>query len=512
MTIPRKIWKVGWRYLFRHPWQFGLMIIGIAATILSALPPAWEAASVMPRAALHRSGLENKAQKTINVTALAGFMFFLCGTLLLWLPGMDLTVSFAGTFVIIIGYALTAPIVMKWFMGGISPVVSYFWGTLGKMAPREVISSISRTSVAVAALMVAVSVTIGVSLMVSSFRYTVIQWLDQTLQGDIYMSTASVNARQPTTSINPLVLNRIENWPGVLRVDVLRSVDVDSPDGFIHIAATNNSSLTKERIFLSRIGSPTEIQSAMQKGAVLISEPLANRLNIPGQNGEITLYTDKGSHIFPVAGIYYEYASTQGSLSMQLHTYQNWWRDKTITAVALRLDKSVNVDWLTSNLQQSLSPLQNLVIRPNRELRQEVLTIFDRTFQITGALRLLAMVVAFIGILSAILSLLLERQRDLGIMRAVGLTNRQLWGLMMVETGLMGTVAGILAMPAGFALALILILIINRRSFGWTLQLHVDPAPFVLALGMSILAALLAGIYPAKIISSIPAAETLRSE
>jgi len=76
MTIPRKIWKVGWRYLFRHPWQFGLMIIGIAATILSALPPAWEAASVMPRAALHRSGLENKAQKTINVTALAGFMFF----------------------------------------------------------------------------------------------------------------------------------------------------------------------------------------------------------------------------------------------------------------------------------------------------------------------------------------------------------------------------------------------------------------------------------------------------
>lgn len=140
------------------------------------------------------------------------------------------------------------------------------------------------------------------------------------------------------------------------------------------------------------------------------------------------------------------------------------------------------------------------------------MTIFDRTFQITGALRLLAMVVAFIGILSAMLSLLLERQRDLGIMRAVGLTNRQLWGLMMVETGLMGTVAGILAMPAGFALALILILIINRRSFGWTLQLHVDPAPFVLALGMSILAALLAGIYPAKKISSIPAAETLRSE
>ena len=101
-------------------------------------------------------------------------------------------------------------------------------------------------------------------------------------------------------------------------------------------------------------------------------------------------------------------------------------------------------------------------------------SVFDRTFAITGALQILATVVAFIGVLSALLSLLLEKQRELGLLRAMGLTVRELWGLVLLESGLMGAVAGVLAMPTGLALSLILIYIINRRSFGWTLQMRVD--------------------------------------
>jgi putative ABC transport system permease protein len=152
------------------------------------------------------------------------------------------------------------------------------------------------------------------------------------------------------------------------------------------------------------------------------------------------------------------------------------------------------------------------LVRPNRALRQDVLVIFDRTFAITNALQLLATVVAFIGVLSALLSLLLEKQRELGILRAVGLTVRQLWGLVMLETGLMGAVAGLLAMPTGFVLALILVYIINQRSFGWTLQMRVGPAPFIQALLIAILAALLAGLYPARRMSQTVTADAMRFE
>ena len=153
-----------------------------------------------------------------------------------------------------------------------------------------------------------------------------------------------------------------------------------------------------------------------------------------------------------------------------------------------------------------------MVIRPNRTLRQEALLVFDRTFTITAALQLLATVVAFIGILSALLSLQLERQRELGILRAVGLTTRQVWALVISETSLMGAVAGLLAMPTGFVLALILIYIINRRSFGWTLQLHIEPLIFLQAMLVALVAALLAGIYPAIRMSKITVSTALRSE
>ena len=82
----------------------------------------------------------------------------------------------------------------------------------------------------------------------------------------------------------------------------------------------------------------------------------------------------------------------------------------------------------------------------------------------------------------------------------------------MLQTGLMGAVAGLLALPAGMALSLILIYIINRRAFGWTLQLYVEPAPFVLAMLIALAAALLAGLYPARRIGRMAAAEAMRYE
>jgi putative ABC transport system permease protein len=164
------------------------------------------------------------------------------------------------------------------------------------------------------------------------------------------------------------------------------------------------------------------------------------------------------------------------------------------------------------DLQDDLAPVQRLFVRPNRALRNDVLEVFDRTFAITGALQLLSTVVAFIGVLSALLSLQLDKQRQFGVLRAVGLTVRQLWGLVALETGLMGGIAGLLAVPTGLALSLILIYIINQRSFGWTLQMQIAPAPFIQAFAVAVIAALLAGIYPAHRMGKTITAEALRYE
>ena len=487
-------------------------LLGIFATILTSAPPAWEAASVQPRAALSRSGLESKAQRVVLFAAIAGIGLLIAGILTLLYPTRDLVVSFAGTFAVVIGFAMLAPITTIVLMRVIQPPLNRVLGVLGRMAPRDVVHSLSRTSIAIAALMVAVSVTIGVSIMVSSFRHTVILWLEQTLQGDIYISAPSLTATQPSTPIDPAILTTLQGWPGVVEVLTLRSVDVDSPDGPVHIAASSNPRVANERSFLHLNVPAEEVAKEMNDGAVIISEPLANRMNLQSHSTSLSLNTDLGLREFPIAGIYYDYSSTQGTVLMSLDIYRQHWEDQAFNAIAINLEPNVDSDQVVIGLKEEMSDKQSLVIRSNQVLRFEVLEVFDRTFAITGALQLLATIVAFIGVLSAFLSLELERQRDFGILRSIGMTMRQLWGLILLETSLMGSIAGLLAAPTGYVLAYILVYIINRRSFGWTLQMQVLPEPFLQALLVAVLAALLAGIYPAIRISNLTEAEAMRYE
>lgn len=487
-------------------------LLGIVATVLTAIPPAREATFSPPRAALSRSGLENKARRAVHMAAILGGIALVIGSVILLSPTRSLVLSFVGTFTVIIGFAMEAPLATMLLMRLAAPPLGKVWGSLGRMAPRDVVSSLSRISIAVAALMVAISVTIGVSLMVSSFRSTVVIWLEQTLQGDIYISAPNQTATQTTAPLNPEVVRTLESIPDASQLFLLRSVNVDSPFGETHVAAASNPTVAGERRYLATTVPEEAILAEMQRGAVIISEPYANRTGITSPGGELTLYTDRGAATFPIVGIYYDYSSTQGTVLMLLDTYRKYWNDTAITAAALKLASEDDLDETINQLNLSLSPIQRLEIRANQALREEVLRVFDRTFTITGALQILATIVAFIGVLSALLSVELERQRELGILRAVGLTARQLWGLILLETGLMGAVAGILALPTGYVLALILVHIINRRSFGWTLQMQASADPFLLALLVAIGAALLAGVYPVARMSRMLTAEAIRYE
>jgi len=487
-------------------------LIGVVATVLAASAPAWEAASVPPRAALSRSGLETKARRAVGRAAVGSLVAFAVGLGVLLLPTRSLVVSFGSMSTIVLGFALLTPLATSLFMRGATVVLGRVWGLLGRMAPRDVVNSLSRTSIAVAALMIAVAVTIGVGLMIGSFRNTVVAWLDHALQGDIYVRAPSFKATQNVRTLDPAVAQIAERTPGVARVELIRAVNVDSPAGPIYIEAGTSPDYGERLLYKSADGSPTEVWGAVRRGAVIVSEPFANRLNLPPRGGAITLYTNEGPRTFDVVGIYYDYAASEGAVIMSIEDYRRFWDDDTFTALAVKIEPSADADAVARELQDALAPVQRVFVQPNQKLREDVLVVFDRTFAITGALQMLATLVAFIGVLSALLSLQLDKQRQLGILRALGLTARELRTLVMLETGLMGVVAGLLASPAGYALSLILVYVINRRSFGWTLQMLVEPAPFIEAGIVAVAAALLAGIYPAYRMSKMVTAEALRFE
>jgi putative ABC transport system permease protein len=192
--------------------------------------------------------------------------------------------------------------------------------------------------------------------------------------------------------------------------------------------------------------------------------------------------------------------------------YRQWYDDDGISAVGLFVAEGRDVDATVAELRQVFGPRADLVITSNRGTRQGALEVFDRTFAITVALQLLATLVAFIGILSTLMSLQLERIREIGVLRATGMTRRQLWRLSLLETGLIGAAAGLLALPTGYVLSLILIYIINLRSFGWSLEMRLDPVEFAQAFLVALGAALVAGLYPAWRMGRIPPADAVRAE
>jgi putative ABC transport system permease protein len=449
----------------------------------------------------------------VGLAAVLGVITAVIGALILLIPTRDLVISFGGTAAAILGLAALTPLATAALMRLSAEPLGKWFGLLGRLAPRNVVRSQSRTAVAVAALMIAVSVTIGVQVMIASFRTTVTIWLEQTLRGDVYVSSEGFRATRSDTPLDPEAVTLAQAHPLVQSSGMIRATTVESEFGSLELAAVSPERAMDPRLFLSARGGPGKAWQEVREGAILLSEPLANRLaSSSGTGGSLDLLTPQGWRSFPIAGIYADYASTQGTVRMSLDVYRELWNDDRLSGLALILTPGADIDEVTAELRAQLREFPNVHVNPSGVLREAALVVFDRTFAITTAMQLLTTLVAFIGVLSSLLALQLEKAREMGVLRALGMTVAEMRRLTLWESGLLGACAGLLALPTGYILAWILIFVINRRSFGWTLQMHADPFPFVQAFLLAVGAAVLAGLYPAWRLSRMQAAEALRGE
>ena len=212
--------------------------------------------------------------------------------------------------------------------------------------------------------------------------------------------------------------------------------------------------------------------------------------------GGQSLRTDQGEKPFLIAGVFTDYGSDRGRITMSRSVYSRYWQDSRADALGVYLSSGDDAETVAAKIRLVTGGKQQVTVYSNKALRDASLATFDRTFTITSVLRMLAVLVAFIGILNALMAMQIERARELAILRANGLTPQQLWRLVVCETGMVGFLAGVLSLPLGIFQALALILVINQRSFGWSMQISIDATILVQALVLSFFAALLAGIYP----------------
>jgi putative ABC transport system permease protein len=484
--------------------------LGLGATLLAALAPALEATLAPPRAVLSRAAIEARARRALPRASALGGALLAAGAALLASPRGGLVLSFTALFALILGCALLAPAATVGLMRLLRRPMGALFGVLGRMAARGVVASLSRTAVAIAALVVAVSVTVGIGVMIDSFRQTVVRWLEGSLRADIYVAAPTRIGAPRGTTLDPDLARRAAALPEVARVDAIRRVEVPTPAGPVRLVALG-SDRRGFAGFELRQGDPELAWEAFTRGAVLVSEPYWRRTGT-GTGGEVVLATAAGRRRLPVAGVFYDYASDRGVVLISRAAYLRWFHDPSLSGFSLILKPGADTAATIAHLRRVLGPGRALAIESNRDLKRLSLEIFDRTFLITGVLRLLAGLVAAIGVLSALTALALERARELGVLRASGLTPGQVWQLVITQTGLMGLAAGLLSIPVGLGLAGVMVYVVNLRSFGWTVRLSIAPTVLLEALLLSLAAALLAGLYPAWRMARTRPALALREE
>jgi len=380
------------------------------------------------------------------------------------------------------------------------------------MANRDVARHLSRTGVAVAALMVAFSATVGVGVMVDSFRGGVAIWISDLLNADLYIAPPSIeDGGNRSEALHPATLAVLREMPGVAGVSTYRGTRMDLDDHPVMLIAVDLAPASQAGYRLID-GDADLVWPAFQTGeAILISEPLAYRRGLRvGDRLEVS--TNQGMHRFPIAGVFLDYGSEHGRILLHRSGYERYWHDPTVGSAAVFTAPGEHLAMLRERLQERLGPIQALLIRSNRDIQNRTLEIFDRTFTITQVLRVLAILVAVVGVLSALLALQLERAREFATLRAMGMTVREVGGLVSLQTGFMGAAAGLLAIPTGLLLAAVLIFVINRRAFGWSLPFTVEPLLLLETLVLAIFTALLAGLYPIWRMARARPAEALRME
>lgn len=492
-------------------------IIGLVSVLISAWLPARAAARIEPVRALHADGSLEKSLHPppswlwsgLFLIALAtAFSFLALSTGPRWL-------GFASAFFLLAGASSFVPWLTHYFSSAARRLFRHLRRRYATAAvePEHGAANLSRAllrnSVTIAALSAAVAMTVGVSVMVFSFRQTVKEWIGETLVADLFIAPASNEIVGPSSFVPAATKEFLVSHPAVAAVDTFREINLPMAEETAAVAVIGGS---ERRHFQFLRGHGPEIMGRFRKEpCAIISESFARRHHLrEGESLELT--TPEGARKFPIAGVVYDYSSDQGIVYMSQETFFQFWHDDRVNSVAVYLKDTRASETLIGAFRQQFSSKGQFVAYSNRSLRERIFEIFDQTFAVTYVLRTVAVIVAITGIFLSLTTLITERSRELAIVRAIGGSAGQIRRLLLFETGMLGVLAGMIGLASGLGLALVLTGVINRAFFGWTIHLAFPWRSLVITPFWIFAVALAAGIWPAWRAGRLNLAESLRNE
>ena len=488
------------------------IVTGALVAFLSAFAPAREAMQVAPTEAMSRGAREHHARLrwrrglmwSAILTALA-----LAASQLDAISGYPVG-GYAAALLAIGAAAMAAPAVVIAVNRITRRLVS--GRVAGLLAARSLTASLSRTSVVVAALATAIAMMASVGIMVGSFRQTVALWLDTQLRADLYVRPAVPASAGDYPALAPEVAALLAATRGVAAVDIFHGLALHYHGERATLGGGDLEIVRRygRLRFLAAQDRDAILRSLPNADRAIVSEPFANKHHVRAGD-RISIPMGDRTVTFAIAGVYYEYSSSQGYVIVDRTTLLKYLPNQPATNAAIYLAPGADRDQVQRAIQLSAANY-GITVAPNQTLRKAAIEIFDRTFAITWALEAVAIVVAMLGAANSLLALVLDRRRELGLLRYLGASPAQVRRMILTEAAFLGLLALLLGAALGFALSLLLVFVVNKQSFGWTIQFHPPYAllagAFALVWGVTVLA----GLYPASVAARLKPIDVIHEE
>jgi putative ABC transport system permease protein len=475
-------------------------LAGLMISVMAAFIPARRGAAMDPVHALRPSAVLAPA------SSVPYRMLGVMGLLLLgfsWIPA-TLWPRVGGALAIVFsvcGSALIAPAVVVLLRRILVSGAEAVLGIAGRLGLDNVERNLGRSSINVLALMVAVSMSVSVSGWLASFERSLKSWFEQLTAADLTVTAGSPFVDRRHVALKPDCLARIEEVDGVDQAQPFRVIEQRVGDKIVSLIAGDTESFLrqarrKDRMWKILDGSdPIDPQELVSGPLVVLGENASRKLKLKAGDS-ISLPSPTGVHDFTVRAVVVDYSSEHGAVFMDRSFYLERWKDSALDAVNVYLDDGVDASLVADRVREKLGGGEALFVTRTSDLKDQLLALLEKSFSYSRSLELIVLVIALMGVIGTMVSAVLDRMREIGMIRAIGATRAQLLRSLIVEAAFLGFCAAVGGVAVGAFQTVLFLETLGVEQLGWHLD-YVFPLSGALRISLLVIAtSAAAGILP----------------
>ena len=489
---------------------------GFATTLIASYVPARATNQVDPAEALRSTRASSGAvERNWRKIGLIGLLVALTAPIFS-LPGTE-TSGYFGTLAVMAGFGMMAPMAVKGLRALLVRGAERALGIPGRLALDNVERSLSRTAVTVVALMLAIAMSMTVGAYARSFERSIAQWVDDGFPSDAMITAGSPTLDRNHVAFSPEILERLKDVPGIRALNPVRNVATDLGTRHIVVQATDTRIHFGEALRKNKgrrvLEGPDQLEadSLYSKQRVIIAENLAHFTGL-GAGDQVRIETPSGPQSFEIYAVVVDYSSDQGWLMLDRRWYSKYWHDEPVDAVEVYFDDGTDAEALSNVIRSKLGEVGSIFVTQHDTLREELEGLARSIFAYSKAPELITLIVAIMGVIGTMLASVIDRIREIGMLRAIGATRRQVAWSLVTEAGFLGLAAALCGVLTGIPQGILFMRVIGMSANGWHLPYGFPVETAVRVSSFVIIAAALAGYLPGRRAASMDVKEALAYE